>query len=344
MNHPVPGNQLSFVMPLSLREQFTDASSWRDEVNKDAEARVRLFLRSFTRLFCQDDLCEFIIVSPDDQCAAVRDIVAAVTRDQRYLVLAESGVTSAMDGVLKANVDGLGGWYAQQIIKLAAHRIVRTSHYFVIDSDLVCIRPCSYASFIVNGRALLNIETAADYGALYSPAFVDKEVGIKTGRRKTSLAILGQDDAGVDCTVFYGETPVILSAPHVAAMLGALENVHGKDWASVLAENQGWTEYGLYFGYLDAMGLTGTVYQQADCDTVLSLRKSVWQETGAYRAARHYNHAHFFGDDRGYFVAIQSWIPSEQWLPPRYDSKLEFYADMEKWQASIKQKPFTTNP
>jgi hypothetical protein len=323
--------QLSFVMPFTLREPLTGASCWRSEVNEDCVARFTLFLRSFLHMFRQDDLCEFIVVCPAGQCAAVRDIMSTATCDPRYIVVAESDVAPGVDAVLKADAEGRGGWYAQQIVKLAAHRIVKTPHYVVLDSDLVCIRPCGHASFIAGGRPLLNVESVEDYARLYTGGFASKEIGIKSERRVQSLRILGRDTGNANHATFYGETPVILSAPHVASMLRDLERSHGKDWTAVLTEQCGWTEYGLYFGYLDALGLTDTVYRPAGSDAILSLEKSVWQETSNYRSVRAYDYAHFFCDDRGYFVAIQSWIPKTSWLPPRYGSRLEFYRDMEQW-------------
>lgn len=300
-------------------------------MNEDCVARFTLFLRSFLHMFRQDDLCEFVAVCPASQCAAVRDIMATTTHDPRYIVVAESDVAPGIETLLKANAEGRGGWYAQQIVKLAAHRIVKTPHYVVLDSDLVCIRPCDHASFIAGGRPLLNVESVEDYARLYTANFAAKEIGIKRERRVQSLRILGRDDGNANHATFYGETPVVLSALHVASMLRDLECAHGKDWTTVLTEQCGWTEYGLYFGYLDALGLTDTVYRQAGCDAVLSLEKSVWQETAHYRSARTYDYEHFFGDGGGYFVAIQSWIPKACWLPPRYGSRLDFYRDMEQW-------------
>jgi hypothetical protein len=322
--------KLSFVMPFTLRETLTGASCWRSEVNEDCVARLMLFLRSFLHMFRQDDLCEFLVICPDAQHAAVRDIVSAATHDPRYIVVAESDVVPSIGTVLKANAEGRGGWYAQQIVKLAAHRIVRTPHYVVLDSDLACIRPCGHASFVAGGRPLLNVESIDDYARIYTSSFANKEICIKRERRLQSLRVLCRETRNAN-NVFYGETPVILSASHVASMLRDLEQVHGKDWTVVLSEQYGWTEYGLYFGYLDALDLTDTVYRPAGCDTVLSLDKSVWQETANYRSVRTYDYAHFFGDDRGYFVAIQSWIPRAKWLPPGYGSRIAFYRDLERW-------------
>ncbi|WP_371766078.1 DUF6492 family protein [Massilia sp.] len=325
--------KLSFVLPFTLREDFCDAASWRKEVNEDATARFLLLLRSFIYLFAQNDLCEFIVICPAAQCTTVRNLILTTTNDPRYIVIAEEEFAPALDTVLKANAEDRGGWYAQQVVKLAAHRIVSTRHYFVLDSDLVCIRPCSYATFVIDRRPLLNVESAVDYARLYRSSFATAEMGIKTARRQKSMRILGVNVEFADPIRFYGETPVILSAPHVMSMLGEVERVHDKGWVAVLASEYGWTEYGLYFGYLDALRLTERIYHLGNCNTILSLEKSIWQETRKYQSVRRYDCSHFFDEDDGFFVAIQSWIPKNEWLPNRYDSKLQFYRDIEKWLA-----------
>lgn len=318
-------------MPVALNEALTVDSLWRDQVNKDSVARFLLVLRSFIRMYDQADLDTFFLICPDEQCAAVREVVASVTCDPRYAVLAETSVIPSIANVLAANEDGLGGWYAQQVIKLAAHALVRTPYYFVFDSDIVCIRPCNYASFVVDDRPLVNVEYEKDYAELYAPHFVQEEVRIKTTRRRASLSALGIDSSQVDCAVFYGETPVMFSTAHVPLVLKRLEDVHGMDWVSVLCKQKGWTEFGLYFGYLDARDMTDSAYQVTHSNAVLDLRKSVWQLSSRYRRSRDYDFAHFFGATSGYFVALQSWIPEGEWLPSQFPSVLAFYHEMARW-------------
>jgi hypothetical protein len=331
MNSSGHNGKLSFVMPVALNETLTDDSLWRNQVNKDSVARFRLVLRSFIRMYDQADLDMFFMICPDEQCVTVREVVASVTCDPRYTVLAETSIIPSIANVLAANEDGLGGWYAQQVIKLAAHTLVRTPYYFVFDSDIVCIRPCNYASFVVDGRPLVNVESEKDYAELYVPHFVQEEIGIKTKRRRASLAALGIDSSQMDCSISYGETPVILSTAHVPLVLKRLEDVHGTDWVSVLCKQKGWTEFGLYFGYQDAHNIIDSVYRVTHSNAVLDLRKSVWQLSSRYRQSRDYDFAHFFGTTSGYFVALQSWIPEGEWLPSRFPSARAFYHEMARW-------------
>jgi hypothetical protein len=330
--------KLSFVVPFTLEESIGDVSRWRQEVNNDSAHRFRLLISSFLAMFDQNDLCEFLIVCPAKHVDAIRRLMAGVTTDDRYVVLAESVVVPKIGAVLRADVDGMGGWYAQQVIKLAAHELVKTKYYLVLDSDIVCIRPCGYDSFVVGERCLLNIETSADYSRLYRPDFIQQEKKFKRDRFASSSRVVNQNfvEGGMDR--FYGETPVVLSTSHVRLLIQALERQHRADWVDALAKFQRWTEYGLYFGFLESQNILEKVYKEADCNAILSLEKSVWHESHHYLVPREYNQAHFFGEKAGYFAAIQSWIPEAHWLPSRYASKTEFYRDMEKWVAAAAEK------
>jgi hypothetical protein len=330
-----PCSKLSFVMPVALNEALTDKSLWRDQVNRDSVARLTLVLQSFVRMYQQDDLGDFFIVCPDAQCTVVRQVVTSVTVDPRYVVVPETSVVPSIGNVISADVDGLGGWYAQQVVKLAAHALVQTPYYFVFDSDIVCIRPCDYASFVIDDRPIANVESERDYVDLYVASFTEEEVRLKKERRIFSLATLGFDFAEVNCHVFYGETPVILSKAHVPLVLKHLEDVHGMDWVSVLCSRGGWTEFGLYFGYLDACNMTSSIYRLVDSNTVLDLRRSIWQLNSRYREARHYDQEHFFCATSGYFVALQSWIPESEWLPIQFESVRAFYEAMMRWLDAV---------
>jgi hypothetical protein len=320
---------LSFVLPFTLPEKFSDPGSWRSKVNEDGNAPLILFLRSFVYLLAQRDLSKLIVVCP--------------TRTVR------SGARPASDchegsalrrgrrrrGCAWHRGYAEGEWRRPWRLECAADRQAhcppdrRHKPLFCPRQHPVCIRPCSYDSSIVDARPLLNIESMFDYAKLYRSSFVDKEVATKVARRLQSQRLLGKETSTADAGQFYGETPVVLSAHHVAAMLGELERVHGKAWIAVLAAQAGGTEYGLYFGYLDALHLTDTVCWPGNCNAILSLNKSIWQETANYWALCEYDRDHFFDGSEAHFVAIQSRIATSEWLPARHDAKFDFYPDME---------------
>ncbi len=102
----------------------------------------------------------------------------------------------------------------------------------------------------------------------------------------------------------------------------------------MLAECPGWTEYSLYFQFLEMTGSFEEIHTCGESNAVLSLDKSVWQPTACYKSQRFYDRLHFANSPlvrEGPFVAIQSWIPAEEWLPVRFCGLPDFYGHLERW-------------
>jgi len=122
----------------------------------------------------------------------------------------------------------------------------------------------------------------------------------------------------------------VFNAGAMRAMCDHLTERHGRPWTHVLAESTGWTEHSLYFQYLEMTGELEAHHELAGPDAVLHLSGSVWQATNHYRQPRRYDSEHFdkvaFSDADGYFLAIQSWLPLDSWLPGTGCGSLdEFY-------------------
>jgi hypothetical protein len=92
---------------------------------------------------------------------------------------------------------------------------------------------------------------------------------------------------------------------------------------------------GLYInevGKSERHGLKNTLntfYHKTSCNGILDLYNAVWFPNNHYRKKRIYDKSHFLGDNIsspvGYFVAIQSWLDVDSWLPERFNSIDEFY-------------------
>jgi Family of unknown function (DUF6492) len=108
----------------------------------------------------------------------------------------------------------------------------------------------------------------------------------------------------------------------------------GASWSDVLMASRDWTEYALYFQFLEMIGEMEKLYILRGPNHVLDLERSVWHETSWYKRWRVYDREHFTGsvDNRrkGSFVAIQSWLASERWLPKGYTIE-EFYRALGSW-------------
>jgi hypothetical protein len=330
-------DKISFVLPLTLKEtnlSLKQNLTWR-QANDEAAAltRTRLLLRSFLKMFEQSDLLDFFVICPRADAPQVSSLLSSLTTDRRYRILIEDDFGIDCVDSNHQKIEELHGWYYQQILKLAISEKIRSAHYVTLDSDIFCAKPFSYPTLIKGGRALTNIETPDDYSRLYSPSFVAIETHIKAMRYAQSAEILGYIRSEPLKYRFYGETPVIFHTASIRAMLDHLTSQHESHWSNMLASKVGWTEYSLYFQYLEMTGELESVCLLAGCNSVLDLERSVWHETRRYRGPRLYDGAHFRGQGEataeGPFIAVQSWLPAPSWLPARFKNIQEFYREIE---------------
>lgn len=131
------------------------------------------------------------------------------------------------------------GWYKQQVLKLAAHAIVNSPFYLVLDADLICVQPFSDEQLVVGGKALTDWEPKSIHADWW----------------RGSGTVLGQTD-GIE-TFGLSVTPEVLSTHVCDKLLKHVARLHQMDWCDVLLQNPIWTEYTLYClfatreGYID---------------------------------------------------------------------------------------------
>lgn len=335
--------QLSFVLPVSLNETRVlsdENDAWRHSPDEGVMTRTSLLLKSFLRQFNQNDLLEFFIVCPDDDIDALGNLLKSVTDDPRYHVMSEMTVCPEVFSLMYSGDLKVSGWYVQQLIKLAISRFVRADFYVTLDSDIICLRPFSYSSLVVHGLALTNVETLEDYADLYHSEFAMREFRVKCARYDASAQFLGYVRPRHLASRFYGETPVVLHCKSVAALTAYIEARFARLWSHTLADSCKWTEYGLYYQYIEMTGHLNSLCSLTGRSGVLDLDKSVWHGSKKYRSARNYDEAHFNVDSHGgLFAAVQSWLPASSWLPARYRTLSEFYNDMEHLLLDARGKP-----
>ncbi len=327
-------NQLTFVMPVTLREdaRLGSTAAWRRSPDGSVGHRLRFGLASLWSKFNLSDLCELLVICPGDEVDDVTLLVRTVSDDERIRVISELDVCPDVVRAVDSETGSIVGWRVQQMLKLAAAARVTTPFYLTLDSDVVCIREFSSAELIDGERGVCGVETAETYRELYVPDFAEKEARRKEARIAASMALLGGEREERYAGRYPSETPVLYHTESMREMCSHLSDMHEKPWSVVLAQNPGWTEMALYFSYLESTGRLGEVYEMAGPNRVLHLEGSVWHGTDRYRGPRRYDAAHF---DRlrdggeGLFIAVQSWLANKYWLPATgFGTIEEFYAHM----------------
>ena len=323
------------MLPVTLQEEGSGLSEWRSRPDDGCLKRLHMMLSSFITMFDQRQVKEFFLVCPPRYVEPLNSFLRSITQDDRYRVLSETALCPEIPEMRHPETGQIEGWYVQQLIKLAICDLVTTPFYLTFDSDILCIKPASYPALLKNGKALLNIETPKDYRRLYTGAFALKEEQVKKKRYLLSAELLGYTRPEVLMSVFYGETPVMMHTESVRALAGYIGERYGIAWRSVLASRLTWTEYSLYFQFLEMTGRLEMIYAKTGCNSVLDLEKSVWHESCCYRRKRRYDRAHFCRnlsrDGEGCFVAVQSWLDERAWLPAGFSGIRDFYDELERW-------------
>lgn len=331
--------QISFVLPFTCSESVTEDLPWRKSVNNGAITRLKVLLYSFIVNFVNEELGEFLIVCPRKQCASVETVLRSITLDARYQVIPEDTWLEPPRS-MPLSEKPLAGWYIQQLVKMAAAAYVSTPFYVTLDSDVVCLREFGTKDVVAPypgkaGKHLVGVETERDYLQLYHECYAEREVKTKSRRYLCSAKLLRYIRPDEYSGVFYGETPCAINTSKMNELLQYLEYVLQQSWQNGLSVSQGWTEYSLYFQYLEMTDALFETCCLGSCNSVLDLKHSVWHHASWYRAKRIYDRDHFFpaeqSGEQGPFIAIQSWLPPSEWLPSRYQSRREFYRDLLGW-------------
>ena len=125
----------------------------------------------------------------------------------------------------------VNGWRKQQVIKLAASKIVNTDHYLIFDSDIVCVQEFNETSFIDEGRSQIQWEPFEIHREWW-------EASREILRSSLPHGIYGM-----------GVSPNIFSRAISSKLFDYLETTYDQSACSYLLYNSKkmWTEYSLYY-------------------------------------------------------------------------------------------------
>jgi hypothetical protein len=313
--------KLSFVLPTTLKENLSKVK-WRRSTDKYKKLRFELLIRTFIHNFNFQNIDKFLIVCPKGDIYSLNVLLRNLTSDKRFIILDEEEVVPEF----KDN-PSISGWYKQQIIKLAIAKHIKTDYYLTLDDDVFCNKYFSYSDLFFNNKAYVNTEKLSDYTELYKPHFAQNEWKIKYNRLKKSSTLINYTRKNKYKDQSYGETPVLLHTKNVLALLKELTFFH-KSWFTILSTTKGWTEYALYFQYLEKHNLLNEYYTQTGRSTLLDIDNSVWQLPKHYLKNVIFTPKFVLGGG-GFFVVIQSWLDEEKWKPEGIGSIEEFYMEIE---------------
>jgi len=281
IRHALPAigsEKLSFVLTLALGGTGRSGNELE---------RAAILLDSVVRHVPREEISRFFIVTRPGDLGVVQSRFGPYVERCRLIFIDENSLFPALrHDPPTPNLwphPGLG-WHRQQILKLMAHQIVDTPFYMTLDSDVIFTKPFRTNNFVTDRRSLINTETDSDYARLYGSDFGATEAKVKQCRYTDAEHLLTLKRT--NSSLWYGETPVILSRVLVHNLLTHLEETWGRPWSQVLLDNLAWTEYALYFTYAEASGRLDKFHRAGDCDTVMNFSQSLWWGPDHYRDHR----------------------------------------------------------
>ena len=283
------------VLPLKLRGDWNDHDL----------TRARILCHSLRRFWAGDAPLRLHVIARDAERGTVAQGLAEFAGGRLAIeVVAETALVPAF-----ADVPAAAGWYRQQVIKLAAHRLVAGWAYLTLDADVVCIRRFDGATLLPGGRILTDWEMRSQHADWW----------------EASAALLGVGPAldGMGLK----PTPAILSTAICQRLESRIDGIGG--WAGLLART-GWTEYTLYNLFADQHGLT-VVFHADGMDERCGLLRAHYSFSSREEFERWKPERAMAPDGRGCFIVCNSSArvdPAEIWarLGPCFGDDVPFQA------------------
>jgi hypothetical protein len=216
--------------------------------------RAQILCRSIEANF--PDLAKCFVVAPDRQRA---DIARALAHP-RYTVLPETRIVPELAG------SRVKGWYKQQLVKLAMAEHVASDYYLLLDADVICARRVRSGDLFDSTKALCHRYHSRKHDAWY--AWAQRVLGMRRSGwvHGVTPTLLSRHAVGELTRHLNGLPPrpggwwprLAAGAQRIAGGWGrATErgdepSVHR--WRRVLLASLPWTEYALYFTFLEGTG------------------------------------------------------------------------------------------
>jgi hypothetical protein len=295
------------VLPLTLRDV----------------PRASLLLESLSRHF--SGLGRLWVVAPERELSAIERGLAHAPDGLQLELFGEASLVPEL-----SLTPLLKGWYRQQLVKLAVFERVTSELYLTLDADVICTKPVSPGLLAPRGLGPCHVSERDLHPDWY----------------RGSEALLGLDAPrrGISHNV----TPAVLHRRGVAELAEYLERKSGigafsrglrglrqrvllararrrraqafAGWRLLLAAGTPWTEYALYYTFLEATGRFDQFHSR-DGACIYDVEGSFWRGDGRPFSAWAPS-ACFAGDGAPWFVVVQSNAHVE---PALVRQKLEGY-------------------
>ncbi len=270
--------------------------------------RFEILNASLERFF--PDLRTIWVVVRDAELRALGSLI----RDSRYRLVPELTVVPEFRFYRR-----IPGWIKQQLIKLAATSLVQSDFFLTLDADVICAKPVRASDLIKGSRsacfALQENQSVTEQTRWYLGAERILQLPRPGVIHNVTPSVLSRT-ALIQLQTYLSELPskkpfrlgrrnlLMLLARLAQRFLSTSSTLrpHLSPWRLLLLSDLGWTEYSLYYSFLEGTGRFDEHHFRAEYP-LYSLYSSLWYEKNI---ARWDPGPVFSGRDPGFFVVVQS--------------------------------------
>ena len=283
-------------------------------VEKDFN-RFQLLLVSLNKYSSEFGMMHVVV--PEREVTRIRSRICRLKIQFEWRVVSEEEIVPEFK-----HFHWISGWEKQQLIKLAIAEFVQSDYYLTLDADVVCTRAVTPDKLLIGGKAPCFVEFENKYPNWYDSA---------SRVLRCPLAREG---------LMHNVTPAVLSRHGVISLTNYLSSkwnrfkipsdkrsrLHVKmwlrtflqrdprwvSWRLYLIANLPWTEYSLYYSYLEAKRLFNSLHVEVEVP-IYDNKNSIWHIEDFERSGWDPGSS-FNGDGPPFFMVLQSntEIPIEQ--------------------------------
>jgi hypothetical protein len=244
--------------------------------------RFKILNQSLKKFF--RDIGILWIVVPDQDFETLKTLI-----DDKYCVILQESILIPEFKVFPKLTKFTSGWFKQQLIKLAIAEKIETNFYLTLDADVICTKPIEFTDLVKNGRAVCYV-AGDDHPDWYE--WAEKVLNLRAKRHG----------------IGHGVTPAIFCKEAVLKLQQHLTHLYQQkyfpchkkrllklwmlsffstfvpeklplrdyltSWRTYLLHCLPWTEYALYYTFLEATDLFQSYH--VEINTNFHSEDSVW--------------------------------------------------------------------
>ena len=262
-------------------------------------SRATILFRSLEKFF--DGLGTVLVVVPKEAEPA--------TQELRFPTRFKVDVRLELEMVPEfTDFPRVRGWYKQQLLKLAAHAHVSSPFYLTLDADVVATRPVSPDKLVRDGRAMSHVIPRDDHPDWYrqTARFLGKPLcrtGILHAVTPAVLSTDGVRHLATSMSKRFANAEWSKALPGLRQRWARFRG--GRGWRTYLLAGLPWTEYALYYSFLELEGLYERYHLESE-DCIYDVEGSLWKSDASSFADGWDPSALFTGHGPPYFAVLQS--------------------------------------